>query len=224
MRPERIQAILFDLDGTLIDTDQQVVIGLARRLSPVARFLKRDPDRMARRLVMWAETPGNALFTVFDWLGLDDNLFAIGDTLRRWRGVSPRFGAPMTRGAIDVLRHLKPRYRLGIVTTRGRRDAEAFLTENRLNGTFETVVTRQSFHRLKPHPGPVELAARCLNLTPAQCVVVGDTAVDMRSAQAAGAWALGVLCGFGERDELKAAGADVIVPDISDILEVLIPS
>ena len=73
------------------------------------------------------------------------------------------------------------------------------LDEHGLTGLFDTIVTRESFHRLKPHPGPVELAARQLSLLPEHCVMVGDTAVDMRAARAAGAWALGVLCGFGER-------------------------
>jgi len=214
---------LFDLDGTLIDIDNMVVDRLARRLAPIARLLSCDATCLARRLAMWAETPGNMLFTMFDWLGLDDNLFAIGDTLRRWRGMSPRHGAPIIPGAGEVLYRLHPHYRLGIVTTRSQRDAETFLEEHGLTGLFGTIVTRESFHRLKPHPGPVELAARQLNLLPERCVMVGDTAVDMRAARAAGAWALAVLCGFGESDELQVAGAHAILLHITDVAEVLLP-
>ena len=218
----QIEAVLFDLDGTLIDTDNVVVDRLAHRLAPIARLMSRDATHLARRLAMRAETPGNMLFTMFDWLGLDDNLFAIGDTLRRWRGMSPRHGAAIIPGAGEVLHGLRPHYRLGIVTTRGRRDADTFLSEHGLTGMFETVVTRESFHRLKPHPGPVELAARQLNLHPTRCVMVGDTTVDMHAARAAGAWALAVLCGFGERDELQSAGAHAVLPHITNILEVLL--
>ena len=47
--------------------------------------------------------------------------------------------------------------------------------------------------------------------------MVGDTAVDMRSAKAAGAFAVGVLCGFGEREELLNAGADLVLEYTSDL-------
>ena len=92
--PSAVEAILFDLDGTLIDTDDEAVATLARRLAPLARLVPFAPDRLARRLVMWAETPGNALVTLFDRAGVDDNIFAIGDTLRRWRGLRPRHRTP----------------------------------------------------------------------------------------------------------------------------------
>jgi phosphoglycolate phosphatase-like HAD superfamily hydrolase len=48
--------------------------------------------------------------------------------------------------------------------------------------------------------------------------MVGDTPVDVLSARRAGAWAVGVLCGFGERYELERAGAHVILPCTSDLL------
>lgn len=47
--------------------------------------------------------------------------------------------------------------------------------------------------------------------------MIGDTTVDMRAGKAAGAQTLGVLCGFGEEDELKQLGADLIVKSTSDL-------
>jgi N-acetyl-D-muramate 6-phosphate phosphatase len=220
----KIKAVLFDLDGTLMDTDDMAVDRLARQLAPVARLFSIDAARLARRVTLWAETPGNAMFTMFDWLGIDDNVFAIGDTLRRWKGMAPRSGAPIILGAREVLQRLRPHYRLGIVTTRGRRDAQTFLEEYELTPLFDVVVTRESYHRLKPHPGPVELAARQLDLLPEECVMVGDTVVDVRAAKAAGAWALAVLCGFGEEAELEAAGADMVAPTIADVAQVFLNS
>ncbi|MFQ5613563.1 MAG: HAD family hydrolase [Anaerolineae bacterium] len=205
--PQQIEAIFFDLDGTLIDTDDLAVSALAQRLGPLARYLKRDPQRVARRLVMWAETPGNRLVTFFDWLGLDDNIFRLGDKLRSWRGLRPRARLPLVPGVAEMLAALKPHYRLGVVTTRGRRDARSFIEQHRLGGLFEIVVTRETTLRLKPHPAPVLYALRKLQLPADRCLMVGDTTADVLAGRRAGAWTVAVLCGFGERPELEKAGA-----------------
>jgi len=185
---EQIEAIFFDLDGTLMDTDDQAVTSLTRYLAPLSAFFLINPASLARRLVMWAETPGNALMTFFDAIGLDDNIFALGDTLRRWRGLHPRSSLPLIHGTDTTLHELSRRFRLAVVTTRGRRDAEAFLAQHNLAHLFELVVTRESTHRLKPHPAPIRFAAEKLRVSPQRCVMVGDTVADFRSARAAGDW------------------------------------
>jgi phosphoglycolate phosphatase-like HAD superfamily hydrolase len=214
---EHIEAIFFDLDGTLMDTDDQAVASLARYLTPLSVLFFFDPASLARRLVMWAETPGNALMTFFDTIGLDDNIFAIGDTLRRWRGLYPPPNLPLIPGTDTTLHELSGRYRLAIVTTRGRRDAEAFLDQHNLAHLFDLVVTRESTHRLKPHPSPICFAAEKLGVSPRRCVMVGDTAADVRSARAAGAWAVATLSGFGERDELERAGAHLVLESVAQL-------
>jgi phosphoglycolate phosphatase-like HAD superfamily hydrolase len=219
--PSAVEAILFDLDGTLIDTDDQAVAALARRLAPLTRLVPFAPDALARRLVMWAETPGNALVTLFDRAGVDDNIFAIGDTLRGWRGLRPRADLPLVPGAEPAMHVLARRYRLAIVTTRGRRDAEAFLGRHNLAHLFSTVATRESTRRVKPHPAPIRFVAEQLGLPPQRCVMVGDTTVDVRSARAAGAWMAAVLSGFGTRDELERAGAHLVLDSVAQLAEVL---
>jgi pyrophosphatase PpaX len=216
---EQIEAIFFDLDGTLMDTDDQAVASLARYLAPLSVFFRINPASLARRLVMWTETPGNALMTFFDVIGLDDNIFAIGDTLRGWRGLHPRSSLPLIPDADTTLHELSRRFRLAVVTTRGHRDAEAFLAQHNLAHLFDLVVTRESTHRLKPHPEPVRLAAEQLGVSPRRCVMVGDTVADVRSARAAGAWAVAILSGFGERDELERAGAHLVLESVAQLVE-----
>jgi phosphoglycolate phosphatase-like HAD superfamily hydrolase len=218
---KEIDVVLFDLDGTLIDTDDQAVMWLARFMLPLARFLPVVPDSMARRLLMRAETPGNRLIALFDRLDLDDNVFAIGDTLRRWRGLHPRPNLPLMDSASHILNTLSARYRLGIVTTRGRRDAEAFLIQHSLAPLFDVVVTRESTRRLKPHPAPVRMAAETLGVPPDRCLMVGDTIPDVLSARAAGTWMVATLSGFGERHELERAGAHAIIQSVAHLGEIL---
>ena len=211
---DEIEVILFDLDGTLMDTDDQAVETLARRLERL-RFPR--ARQAARRIIMASETPGNLLMTVVDMLGLDAPLMAFTNRLRRWRGLHTQSDFRIIAGVEEMLARLDGRYRLGVVTTRGRAEAEAFLKQHELRDTFEIVVTRESTWRLKPHPDPVQHAARLLGVPAERCAMVGDTTVDIRSARRAGAWAVAVLCGFGEREELEQAGAHVVLEQTADL-------
>jgi len=222
LRPGEIDAILFDLDGTLVATDDAAVSNLAHRLRPVRWLLPgRDPVGAARRLIMGLERPGSGLVSLLDRVGLDDNLFGLGDRLRRLRGLS----APPDFHAIDgvepMLDELSQRYRLGIVTTRSRRHAQAFLEQESLAGMVQVIASREDTRRLKPHPSPVLYAAKEMGVPIERCLMVGDTTVDIEAACSAGAWAVGVLCGFGQRQELEEAGADLILDTTADLVRTL---
>jgi HAD superfamily hydrolase (TIGR01549 family) len=205
---DAVDAVLFDLDGTLIDTDDQAVERLARRLQ---KLRWPNPNNAARRFVMAAETPGNAFITLLDLFGLDTALKSLSDRLLSLRGLRTRANFRIMAGTDDMLGELSGRYRLAVVTTRDRTDTEAFLDQYSLNGLFEVLATSESTWRLKPHPSPVRYAAQQLGVHVERCVMVGDTTVDVKSARRAGAWAVAVLCGFGERQELERAGAHTIL-------------
>jgi HAD superfamily hydrolase (TIGR01549 family) len=215
---DKVEAVLFDLDGTLIDTDDQAVETLARRLQQLHWS---HPKRAARRLIMASETPGNVLMTLVDVLGMDAPLMTFTDRLRRWRGLRPRADFRLVEDAEKMLAALKARYRLAVVTTRGMAEAEAFLDQYDLRDLFEVLVARESTWRLKPHPAPIRHAARLLGVPVERCVMVGDTTVDVKAARRAGAWAVAVLCGFGEREELERAGAHVVLAHTSYLSSLL---
>jgi phosphoglycolate phosphatase-like HAD superfamily hydrolase len=84
-------------------------------------------------------------------------------------------------------------------------------------GYFTCVVTAQTCAHTKPFPDPIHYAAERMG-TPAQnCLMVGDTIVDILAGKAAGAQTAGVLCGFGEQVELLAAGANAILATTADL-------
>ncbi|MCA9932973.1 MAG: HAD family hydrolase [Ardenticatenaceae bacterium] len=214
-----VQAILFDMDGTLIDTDDQAAARLEERLRP---FLKQRAPQAARWLLMKAETPGNILITTLDWLRLDELLMTLTDRLRRRRGVYPAHEFRLVPGVEEMLLRLHGRYHLGIVTTRSRYHIQRFLEQfPRIAPLFEVTCGLQDTRFLKPHPAPVRLAAKRLGLAPEQCLMVGDTTVDVRAARRANAWSIGVLCGFGERDELERAGAHAVLGSTADLTDFL---
>ena len=208
LEKDNVEAVLFDLDGTLMDTDDQAVERLAHQLQ---RLRWPHSLRTARRIIMASETPGNMMMTMIDILGLDAPLMGFTNRLRRWRGVRTAGDFRIVANAEEMLAALNKRYRLAVVTTRGLAEAEAFLDQYDLRDLFDALITRESTWRLKPHPAPIQHAAGLLNVPVERCVMVGDTTVDVKSARRAGAWAVAVLCGFGERKELERAGAHVIL-------------
>mgnify|MGYP001039595287 CR=1 FL=1 len=211
-----VEAVLFDLDGTLLESDNALEEQWAERLGRVKRLLPNgDARRAARRLVMAAEGPVNGLITLLDRLSLDDETFALRRRLRRWSDKSAASEPRLLAGAAETLRALARYYRLGVVTTRSRADVESFLSGEELQELLTVVVTRDSSQRLKPHPQPVQDAAQKLDVDVTRCVLVGDTRVDMRAAKAAGALAVGVLSGFGERKDLIQA--DLILEDVTEL-------
>ena len=207
----QVQGWFFDLDGTLMDTDDQAVESLARRL----RFLGGiRAKRLARRLVMVGETPMNSALTMVDMVGLDAVLFGF----RRMIGGHTKPTFRLIQGVKPMLAYLAQHTQLAVVTTRSRDDALAFLDQHALGDLFKLVVTQETTKRLKPHPEPVLYAAGQLGLAPENCAMVGDTPVDVLSGRRAGAWAVAVLCGFGEEAELWRAGAHVVLPSTADLL------
>ncbi len=211
---DQVRAWFFDLDGTLMDTDDQSVAALSRLL----RFLGAGrAQRLARRLVMFSETPTNAALTFLDILHLDRVAFALE---KRLKHADRSYSFKIIEGVAPMLAQLGSHHPLAVVSTRGAAAAEAFLAQYDLTTLFPVSVTRESTRRLKPHPAPVLYAAQALGLKPEECVMVGDTTVDIRSARRAGAWAVGVLCGFGEEKELWRAGAHLVLPSTADLLSI----
>ncbi|MGC9335008.1 MAG: AI-2E family transporter [Anaerolineae bacterium] len=216
--PGEIDAILFDLDGTLVETDDDAVYTLARWLRPLRRCLpRRDEKHTARRIVMAIEGPSNGFLTFLDRLGLDDNLFDLRERLQRIRGLHTPLNFRPVDGVGETLLDLSHRYHLGIVTTRSRNDAATFLAQQGLSDLVQVIAGREDTWRLKPHPSPIRFAAEKLNVPVERCLMVGDTTSDILAARAAGARSAAVLSGFGEREELERAGADLVLKSAHEL-------
>ncbi len=215
-----IKALCFDVDGTLSDTDDlyaQKVI----RFFP--KFIFRDPEHAARRFVMWAEAPGNALLGLTDTIGLDDQIIAFIDWLSRHRKMSAKKFL-LIPGVDAMLAQLKGHYPMAVVTARDEKGTLHFLEQFDLVQYFDVIVTGQSAEHTKPYPDPILFAAQKMNVKPDECLMIGDTTVDMRAGKSAGAQTVGVLCGFGEEFELLKMGANMILKNTSDLSDVLLQS
>ncbi|MEO7840922.1 MAG: HAD family hydrolase [Anaerolineales bacterium] len=213
----RIKALCFDVDGTLSDTDDLYANGLSHFLP---RFLFRDPVHTARRLVMWIEAPGNALLGMADTVGLDDKMVALIDWRARHRKFSDKKHI-LVPGVDILLERLKGRYPMSVVSARDEKHTLHFLNRFDLLKYFDVVVTGLSTVHTKPYPHPILLAAQKMGVKPEECLMIGDTTVDMRAGKSAGAQTVGVLCGFGEEEELRRMGADLILNSTNELADII---
>ena len=215
---QRIRALCFDVDGTLSDSDDVYASQYAHWLGRLP--LVRDPERLGRRLVMWLESPGNLVMSMSDAIGLDGLAIPTIDWFYR------HFPQPQTKylvvaGVADMLPRLKRRYPIAAISARDERNTMSFLQNCNLLQYFDVVMTALSARHTKPYPDPIVLAAKKMGVLPEQCLMIGDTTVDVRAGKAAGAQTIGVLCGFGEEPELRRLNPDLILKTTADVEAVL---
>jgi N-acetyl-D-muramate 6-phosphate phosphatase len=221
LNDSRIRLICFDVDGTLSDTDDLMVVRLTRLLRPLSPLFRRHGiDRFARRMVMAAEAPANFLIGLPDLFGLDRPVFTLADWLARHSRRKPG-RLLMVPGVKEMLADLNQRYPLAVVSARDERTTYSFLEQFDLLRFFRCIACSQTCKHTKPFPDPILWAAAEVKVPAADCLMVGDTSVDMRAASAAGSQKVGVLCGFGEREELLRHGADMILATTAELAEVL---
>ncbi len=174
---------------------------------------------------MAIESPGNFIYSSLDRLGLDDHLEkinrGISNFLARhgWSVHPPSFW--LTPGARETLERLSACYPMAIVSARDQRGTLAFLNQFGLTDFFMAVAHSQTCSHTKPFPDPIQWAAKEMGVAPQDCLMIGDTSVDIRAGRAAGAQTVGVLSGFGYENELKHAGADLILPATIDLIEAI---
>jgi phosphoglycolate phosphatase-like HAD superfamily hydrolase len=231
----RIRALCFDVDGTLADTDDHIVARLAALIDAVPGVSGRRAERVARQVVMAAETPVHAAYAKLDEWGLDAPLASLRERLQalRRRGDDPghtrnpaaadEVPHEMVAGVQEMIAVLAAHYPMCTISTGSAARVERFLQHYGVRRHFTAVVGAQTTPRMKPHPEPLRFAAAAMGVRPQDCLMVGDTTIDMRTGVAAGAQTVGVLCGFGTEDELRETGAQLILRTTSDLLAVLRP-
>ena len=221
IQAERVRAILFDIDGTLSDSDDLMVQKVEGFLKPFYFFSTIEKQHStARWLVMAIESPGNFLYNIADLFDLDSLFIRMinNHSKKRKHQVKKYWIIP---GVQDLLSDLADKFSMGVVSARDEKSTMAFIQQFELEKYFSVIVTSQTCRYTKPFPDPLLYAAERLGAEPKTCLMVGDTTVDMKAAKLAGMQAVGVLCGLGREKELKRAGADVILPATTDLLKII---
>jgi mannitol-1-/sugar-/sorbitol-6-phosphatase len=197
------RGVLFDLDGVLVDSTPAV----ARVWSGWALEHGFDPDEVTH-----AAHGRPSISTIRQYLPNSDVNAENAEVERR--EIEDLDGVVPLPGALELMRSL-PAQRWTIVTSCTRRLALVRIGAAGLP-LPEKIITSTDITRGKPDPEPYIKGAAILGIAPEDCVVVEDAAAGVRSGKAAGARVI-ALRTTAQDDELRAAGADFIVPDCSFI-------
>jgi HAD superfamily hydrolase (TIGR01509 family) len=175
-----LRGVLFDLDGTLADTEPIQWESYRRAL----RAYGADVDLETYRR-HWIAVEGGS-----EWACRTLALPVTPAELRARKAAEYRAliadGVPARPGAREALARLAPEYALAVATNSIRGEVDVVLGHLGLREFFTALVAREDYVEAKPAPDPYREAARRLGLAPAACVVVEDTARGVRSGLAAG--------------------------------------
>ena len=198
LETDRIKALIFDVDGTLSDSDDRMVETLYERLLflrsvfPGERLL-----RFSRWFIHSAEGPGNWFLEMADRLNLDHLIAAYFDRRANSKAHLPHH-FPLIPGVMPMLETLIGRYPVAIVTARNEVTTREFLRTNALDGYFPIVISSQTCKKTKPFPEPLLHAADRMNVPIENCLMIGDTVTDVGGFGRRGAISLG-LVRFGRK-------------------------
>jgi HAD superfamily hydrolase (TIGR01509 family) len=206
----RIAGVLFDWDGTLIDSyhaDSQAYLAMFRELG-LGWGLKElelhySPD--------W--------YVVYRAAGIPQEHWDRADTL--WRTHYAKYPSKLVPGARRVLAQLARRHALGLVTSGDRERVTRQLRAFALTRTFRARVCGGDTVEKKPHPAPLRRALEKMRLEPQVCVYVGDTPEDLQMARAAGMRAVAVLGPFPTEKRLRAAKPEFLLEKLQDLPKLL---
>ena len=208
--------IVFDCDGTLVDSQQLIVEAarqtlLAHELEPVEANAVRAVIGLSLELALAQLVPDADERML---ISLVASYRANWRLLRSQGVLEPLF--PRTREVLDMLG--RNGHLLGVATGKSRSGLLEVLDHHGLTALFVSFQTADR-HPSKPHPSMLEEAMRETGSAPAETLMVGDTSFDMEMARAAGARAIGVAWGYHPPELLEAAGAELVLGDFDQLLD-----
>jgi pyrophosphatase PpaX len=197
-----IRTILFDLDGTLIDSIELILASYRHTLAahgrpqvPDSEWMRGVGTPLRVQLGQWAESP--------------EELQALVTTYREYNLANHDRMITAFPGIVELVRTVRLRgLRTGVVTSKNREGTRRGLRLVGLEAAIEVLVCADDVVHPKPHREPVERAVAQLQADPATTLFVGDSIHDLHSGRAAGVLTGAVLWGPFRRQELEPAAPD----------------
>lgn len=212
-----VEAVIFDLDGTLIEADLRM------------REAKREFLRRLRKLGMNFRTidvrrPAETIMTYLERYHKADRGFLLRILEESFRPyeleaaekAKPRAGVKKVLGKLKLIG-----YKLGLASNNSRRSVEMVLEKLGVRSSFNAIVTRDDVRRLKPHEEILIKAVKRLETAPWRTLYVGDSAADIIAGRRAGVRVAAIVGGADSRDRLLRSCPDYLIEKLEEILEVV---
>jgi phosphoglycolate phosphatase len=210
------RAVLFDLDGTIADTRDDIAFSLnyalarlkraPRTLDEVTRFIGDGVNELLRRALGPVDDAAHREAVALFKEHYEKHCF---DRTRLFPGV------------LDIFRHYSGKA-LGVVTNKPEAPTWEILRVLGAADFIKVAVGGDRVKALKPAPDSLLEAARRLGVTPGEAVIVGDSPMDVEAGRRAGMGAIAVTYGYRPRAELEAAKPDFLIDRLDELREVLI--
>lgn len=204
-----VDLFIFDLDGTLADSKDDIKSAINHAMKSLGMKTLTDAEI--------TEVVGNGITRLFNNMtgkSEEEKYETIRTYIEYLESHLLDTTAPFP-GVIETLAGIAKRK--AVVTNKLEKMANRVVTALGMADHIDLIVGSDSTPKMKPDPAPIYLALEKLEAAPERTVMVGDTVDDVLSAKAAGVISCGVSYGFGRMEDLKDAGADIIIDSFSDL-------
>lgn len=206
-----ITTVLFDLDGTIVDTNELIIQSFLHALEGVT------PEALTREIII-----PNMGRPLIEQMQLFSGRPDVKELVQKYRAFNVSKHDELVREfphVREVLGELRKRgLRVGVVTSKVRMTTEMGLKLTGLDDFVETIVTVEDVEKPKPDPEGIRKALAFFGASPEQAVMVGDSHYDIEAAQAAGVTSVGVAWSLKGEAYLKQFRPDCIIQDIRELL------
>ncbi|HIQ28189.1 MAG TPA: phosphoglycolate phosphatase [Sulfurovum sp.] len=223
MKFENKQLLIFDLDGTLINSALDLALSVNKMLEQIGK-----------------ETFSEE--TIHDWVG-NGALTLVSRALSGSRTINENLDDIFVQKALDIfLNHyrnnlcnatlpyphvihtldtLKNQYTFAIITNKPFAFVEPILKSLEMDGLFKLILGGDSLSQKKPHPMPLIYATEKLGVSIENSVMIGDSKNDILAANACGMHSVGVTYGYNYGEDIGVHKPSVIINDFSELLQIL---
>lgn len=213
------KAVIFDLDGTLLDTIDDIADAVNAALR-VEGFPPHDVETYKVMIgagienLIWQALPEGCR----DEVSIQRCLVGIREQYRKHGLIKTR----VFEGIPELLDELVARdIKLAVLSNKPHESTTLQVTHYLSRWSFEAVEGAKPEDPVKPDPATALRIARGMGVEPGECIFMGDSDVDMRTAKNAGMHPVGAVWGFRSTEELKQNGAEALIEEPLELMDVL---
>ncbi|MEM2440399.1 MAG: HAD family hydrolase [Candidatus Bathyarchaeia archaeon] len=214
-----IKAVVFDLDGTLVNfnIDFRMVRAeirsflISQGVPASVLSVNERIFEMLKKTEIFMKNNGKSAAAIE---AVRKKALAIAEKYELEAAKTTKL-QPSAKEVLETLK--KAGLKIGLCTINSQKSAEYLLERFRIKDFFGTITSRDNVKHVKPNTEHLQATLKALEVSPQEVLVVGDSQADMKCAKELGATAVGILTGVSTPKELMDAGADYLVTSIADV-------